>query len=432
MIFSLLYDVSLILLILLYSPKIAYDYFFKGKYQKSLKKRFGIDFPEIDKKNEPLIWFHAVSVGETRAIAALAKALSADYTLLITSITETGYAESKRSLAFADYHLFLPIDLKFIIQPIVFKVKPDVVMVSETDLWYQFLKAAKKEGSSIFLVNGKISERSLKRLNYFSFFANKLYGLVDFFVVQSEAYKERFLSLGVPKEKIGVSGNLKFDIEEKVLSQDELKIWKERFGIDPRQKVITVGSTHENEETLVLDAIDQISGKHPDLKVILVPRHPERFSQIEKELQQRKASFCVFSKSEKCSQNIVLVDAMGLLRYCYQIADIAIVGGSFWPKVGGHNILEPLYTGVPVIFGSYMHSQPELVHLVHAFSAGVQTDKEGLKDTLDVLLRDSEKCLEIKKSGLEMIASLQGSTKRTLEILVDHFQISSQKKKIYF
>ncbi len=413
MIFSFFYDLILSVLSL---PSFGFHYFFKKKYRNSLMQRFGFNFPKVDKKNKPLIWIHAVSVGETRAIASLAKMLKEDYTILVSSITETGHEEAKRTLFFIDYHVFLPLDLSFIIKPILKRVKPDFVLISETDLWFQFLKAAKNNGAKTMLVNGKISERSVNRLQRFPFFCNKLYGLIDFFSVQNKIYQDRFLFLGLPPDKIAVIANLKFDEEVAVLDVQEIELFKKRLGIDSNTRVLVVGSTHEPEEKLILNALEPIFKKYSDLKVLIVPRHPERFNEVEKELILQNLPFCRYSKLENCNQKIVLIDAMGLLRKCYSVATLAIVGGSFVRKVGGHNILEPLAYKVPVLFGPYMHSQPDFLELVLTHQAGCQVKEEDLANVINDLLDNPEKCFMLGDSGFKLISQFRGSTKVTLEL----------------
>lgn len=414
---SFLYNSLLLFLALLYSPKAFYYYFFKGKYKKSLLQRFGGHFPNVDKKNKPLLWVHAVSVGETRAVIRLCKSLSAKYTLLISSTTETGQMEAKRSLPFADYHVFLPFDLSFIIRPIVKRVMPDLVILTETDFWFHFLKAAKENGAKTMLVNGKISEQSTKRLKFFPFFTKRLFSLVDFFCLQNALYKERFLSLGVPSSKIEVTGNLKFDDEKNPLNDEALFSWKKRLGITPKTKVLVIGSTHPLEETLLLDALSEVLDLQPDLKIILVPRHPERFDAVEKELHLKKQPFCRFSTKEECSERIVLLDAMGVLRACYQVADLAIVAGSFTEKVGGHNILEPILYGVPVLFGPHMFGQPDLLRLVLDYKAGIQLDHSQLSTSVNDLLNQPEMKMALITAGAKLMKETWGSTEKSLKSL---------------
>jgi 3-deoxy-D-manno-octulosonic-acid transferase len=422
MIFSLFYQIFLSILCLAYIPKLTYLYFSRNKYKTSLKQRFGFDFPVIDKKNKPLVWVHAVSVGETRAVAAFCFLLKTEYTLIVSSITETGHAEARRSIPFADYHVYLPVDLKCVIKPIVKKVNPEFVIISETDLWFEFLKTAKENGAKTVVVNGKISEKSFKRLKIFNFFAKHLYSLIDLFVVQNTHYKERLSLLGVAGNKIKVTGNLKFDEDYLFLKGAELDSWKEKLGISDKSEVLVIGSTHDPEENIILDALDKIWPLHPMLKVVIVPRHPERFDTIEKELILRELPFSRLSKCTVCVEKIVLVDAMGLLRQCYQVATLAFVGGSFTKNIGGHNILEPLGYSVPVLFGPYMHSQPDLLKYVLEYKAGVQIKASDIAQEIDLLLKSNDKRQKIAMNGLKLISDFKGSTKTTFQLCEDVFK----------
>ena len=237
-----MYDFFLLLIGMIALPKLLYQMTFHKKYRNSLKQRFGIGFPEIDKGSKTLIWVHAVSMGETKAIAALAKKLkkrSENVILLFSTVTETGLAEGKKSIPEADYHVFLPFDFNWIIKPIVKRVKPDRVILCETDFWYNFLNASKDEGAHLSVVNGKISVNSLKRFLKFPSFSHKLFSLIDSYCVQSSHYKERFLQLGIPEEKITVTGNIKFDSSFPKLSKEELNNWKLKLGIQPDDHVVS-------------------------------------------------------------------------------------------------------------------------------------------------------------------------------------------------
>ncbi|MBA2728245.1 MAG: 3-deoxy-D-manno-octulosonic acid transferase, partial [Parachlamydiaceae bacterium] len=362
MIIPIFYELILWLLALLALPKIIYSAIFYGKYRESFFKRWGKGFPVINKGNRRLIWVHAVSMGETKAVSTLIKSLKAgkdNPIVLVSSITETAHAEAKKSIPEADYHVFMPFDFNFLIAPIVAKVSPDLVLLSETDFWFNFLRAAKKCGAEIAVVNGKISERSVKRFQKFSFFSNALFGCIDLFCLQSVHYQKRFASLNIPSDKMIVTGNLKFDDEPPRLTEIEKLNLKVKWGIDPSSKVLVIGSSHDPEERQLLEVMRNIWKKEPSLKVILVPRHPDRFNTVGTLLESLSIPFSRYSQPEGLSNinsKVILIDAMGQLRNSYQIADLAIVAGSYTEKVGGHNILEPLWFGVPTIFGPHMHS----------------------------------------------------------------------------
>ena len=419
---SILYDFVLVLAALMYLPKVIYQWMFKGKYRESILQRFGCDFPKIDKNGRTLIWIHAVSVGETKAVAPLVRKMKKEFhnpIIVISSTTETGHAEAIRSVACADYHVYLPLDFRWMVRPIVRRVKPDLVVLTETDFWYNFLRSAKKEGAHVVLVNGKLSAKSLNRFRFLRFFSSRLFAHVDRFCLQSQHYYERFIKLGIPKERIVITGNLKFDDEYPKLPAEELIKWKEELGIRPEDRVIVAGSTHEPEELLFLEVMQGLWKTFPDTKLVLVPRHPERFEAVAALLTQKDIPFCRFS-GKKCHEKgvkAVLVDAMGLLRKCYQFADVAIVAGSYTSKVGGHNILEPCWYGVPVIFGPHMEQQPELVDLVKQYQAGMQVRPMDLQERIGGLLLNEKVRKEIGQSGLRLVAANQGATERTWQTI---------------
>jgi 3-deoxy-D-manno-octulosonic-acid transferase len=420
--FRIFYEFALWLLLLIALPKLIYQRWKYGKYRNSLAQRFGKDFPKIDKKDRKLVWIHAVSVGESKAVAALAKRIKQELDnpiILISSTTETGHAETLRSMPFADYHIYMPLDFRHIICPIVEQAKPDVVILCETDFWYNFLSSCKAVGAFIAVVNGKISIRSLERLKRFGFFSKQLFSLVDKFCVQNALYQNRFEQIGVPSNKIVVTGNIKFDEEYPRLSTEELQRWKEQLGISPDDQVLVIGSSHSPEEEILLDVLRDVWQKCPKLKVLLVPRHPERFNEVAGLLAKKAIPFVRFSaiNARTGNESVILVDAMGVLRKCYQLADVAIVAGSYTPRVGGHNIIEPCWFSVPVFFGPHMQTQLELVELVAEYHAGMQVSPENLAEALIACLTDPAKRAELGEGGVKLVHDLRGATSKTWKAL---------------
>ncbi|WP_213106609.1 3-deoxy-D-manno-octulosonic acid transferase [Candidatus Protochlamydia amoebophila] len=424
--FFLLYEMSLWLLAILATPKMLYYFFIHGKYRHSLWYRLGFKGFEISQEH-PLIWIHAVSLGETKAVIALARELKITYPhhrLLISSVTETGHAEAKRSLPFANYHVYLPFDFYFIIKKIVRKTAPQLVIICESDFWLNFMRLTKQQGAALVLVNGKLSQKSAARFKIFNFFSKKLFSLFDLLCVQNSLYKERFVDIGVQEEKLHVTGNLKLDDEYPQLTKEGVYAWREKLGIFPEQPVLTIGSSHYPEEQMLIRMLKELWNQIPDLKAILVPRHPERFKEVVAFLEKERLKWINFTDINRRTgkEQVILIDAIGMLRMCYQLSDIAIVGGSFTLKVGGHNILEPCWYGKPVIFGLSMYSQLELVDLIKQAEAGIQVSEQELQKVLEILLIDSSIREEIGQNGLALVQSLTGSTKRTLQTITALFQ----------
>lgn len=421
MIISILYEICLFFFGLVMLPKMIYQLIFKGKYRKSLLKRFGSGFPIIKKGDRPLVWVHAVSLGETKAVAALVKQLKSelrDPIFVFSTTTETGHVEGCRTIA-ADYHVYLPFDFGWVIKPIVRRTAPDLVILCESDFWYNFISTSKKVGAKVILVNGKLSSTSQERFKKFPSFSKRLFSCIDLFCVQSNIYRRRFESIEIPPEKIVVTGNMKFDGDYAKLPLQQLEAWRIELGIQPNDPVLVVGSSHNPEETQLLKAMAQVWPQYPNLKVVLVPRHPERFNEVAGILQKNNVNFRRLSQktNKDASASVILIDAMGLLRKCYQLADIAIVAGSYTSKVGGHNILEPSWYGVPVIFGPHMHTQPDLVDLVREYEAGLQVSIEELPEVLLRLLKNPEQRKMLGAAGLRLASDVHGATGKTLNLL---------------
>lgn len=424
---TLLYHGILCLFILLSLPKILYLRAAKGKYRNIWKNKNGKNFERITRTSSPLFWIHGVSVGEVKAIQQLAFLLKQRYPqaeLIITTTTETGLKEAERSLPFADHHLFLPFDFSWIIRPIVQKLKPDLVILSETDYWFNFLNSAKQSEAIIAVVNAKLSETSFTRYMQLKKWGmqsiiESLFSKVDYFCTQNTLYSERLIQLGIPENKITATGNLKLDASQETLSQGEIDQWKKQLHIAPEDLVIVAGSTHPQEEALLLQAFLILSSQFP-LKLLLVPRHPERFDEVATLLTTMQIPFSRLS-SMKGSERVILIDAMGKLKICYQLATLAVVCGSFVPQVGGHNILEPSAYGVPVLFGPYMHTQLEFLNLINQYQGGLQVTKDTLITTLSDLLSSPEKRQKLSEGGKRLTHDLQGASARTLDLLEKKF-----------
>jgi 3-deoxy-D-manno-octulosonic-acid transferase len=414
------YEIVLWIIALIAVPKTIYSFFAHKKYRHSLLPRFGIRYPVFQKQSLPSIWIHAVSVGETKAIVSIArelKRLFPENPLIISSVTETGHAEAKRSLPFADYHVYLPLDFSWVVYKIVKRASPGLVILCESDFWLNFLYYSKKRGAALALANGKMSERSMRRFHLVSFFSKQLFGLFDVLCVQNNLYRNRLIEAGAPLEKIVVTGNLKLDEDYPQLSNEEVIQWRQKLGIQPNELVFTIGSTHAPEEQFFLHILKEIWKHTPQLRVILVPRRPELFKEVALLLERERLVWISFTDISRRTgkEQVILMDAMGLLRMCYQLSDFALVGGSFTDRVGGHNILEPCWYGKPVLFGPHMHTQLELVDLMTQYEAGIQVTKEQLRSVLERWIENPKESQEIGAQGLRLVKDLKGSTKRTLE-----------------
>jgi|SRR5579862_743985 len=423
---NFLYNCVLFLYALCTLPKFLWQWCILGKYRESLRQRFGLALPSVSlAPGEKLLWIHAVSMGETRAVIPLFRLLREkfpDLKIVISSTTETGHAEAKRSMPEAISHFFLPFDFSWIIKKYMRHLKPSCLILVESDIWYHLLFYAKQQGASVFLINGKISERSTRRFQKLPAFSRQLFSQFDTICVQNALYRERFLSLGAPPDKIVVTGNIKLDVVAKHMGIMEEQCFKEELGITDKDRILVIGSSHEPEEEWLLSALDSVWKQIPDLKVLLVPRHPARFPRVASLLLERKIETLIYSKraEKRGGERVILIDAMGLLNACYQIAEIAIVAGSFISSVGGHNIFEPVIYHVPVLFGPHMYGQPDFEQLVLQAHAGKQVTLQELPHVvLDWLQHPNTRQHYV--SGCEvLVKEVRGSVQRTFDHILPY------------
>ena len=408
----LFYDLSLLIYTLVSLPKFIWEAIRYRKHRKSFLEKLGFKLPVFSLPHDGVrIWVHSISMGETKAVAPLVEQIRQQIphaSIVISTTTETGLAEAKRSMAELDHYFYLPLDFSWTIKILTRRIKPDLLILVESDFWYNLVSYNKK----VVLVNGKISETSQKRFQFFSFFSRRLFSQFDLLCLQSQRYESRFLQLGVAPSKIVVTGNLKFD---QPFPHLDIQRWKSDLGIHPQDRVITIGSTHDPEEDQLITALEPLFDQFLNLKILLVPRHPERFAAVAALLEKKKIHFAKFSDHlpKQGNERIILIDAMGILSACYQLSDIAIVGGSYVSHVGGHNIFEPAALGIPVLFGPHMETQRDLVDVVVHSGAGKQVPLSHLTSTVAEMLKNPP--LEMKKAGLKLAEEVQGATGRTFK-----------------
>lgn len=344
--FTILYYTLSVVLYIVALPLLV-SLSFKQKYTQSIPARFFLlNNPKFKKENG--IWFHVCSLGEAKALKPIIELLD-EQEIQITTITHTGFAEAskyKADVRYLPYEMFLPFWIK----------KPKVLVILEAELWYMLIITAALKGSRVILLNARISERSAKKYLQFAWFYEKMLRHVEIIYAQSEADKNRFLALGA--KNIEVIGNIK--LAGTIVKTKEYK--------KPKEECIVAGSTHEGEEKAVIKAFVAYKKQH-NAKLIIVPRHPERFESVYTLMQsfadKNSLTLSRFSHSCELDTDMVLVDVMGELNNMYAISDIAILGGAFKEDVGGHNPLEPAYFGCKIITGKHFFHQKELFKYVH-------------------------------------------------------------------
>ena len=353
------------------------------------------------------ILVHAVSLGEAKAALELIRRLKKSdpsTSIMCTVWTQTGYDFLKNE-AIADHLLYFPIDTMRNMKMLIERVNPELVIFVENDLWPNFLRQLKQKKIKTLLVNGKVSQLSFRRFKRFPRVCPFRY--LDFLSVQNSTYKDLFLKLGVSKDRIEVTGNLKFDLPKK-------KMVPTLLSPQEKRDVISIVSTHPHEEELLLKHF--IKSFKGTMLVFLAPRHPNRFVEVENLLKRLNLSYTYYAENVKSEKiDVVLVNKLGVLESIYPLSSVTIVGGSFCEGYPGHNVYEPLQYGSQVIFGPYMHKQEELEFLLSKTQISRQVNGDRLCDILRAALKQ-EFC---KRSYEELSLTIGGALNKTERIIKD-------------
>jgi 3-deoxy-D-manno-octulosonic-acid transferase len=428
--YSILLGVGVIALL----PRFLFDALRHGKYAAGLAERAG-RLPQFDSGGKPVVWFHCVSVGEAQAARPLARALLARYpnhALVVSTTTLTGQRVARE--AFADMALlvfYFPFDWKWSVRRALRAVNPSAVLVMETELWPRFFRECRRAGVPVALVNGRISEKSFGRYRLIRSFIARVLSDLSLALMQTDADASRVRALGLAPERLRVTGNVKFDIEEAGASSlmEELR---ERFRLDGRRPLIVAASTHAPEERVALEAYRQVadsavsSNSEARPRMLLAPRHPERFGEVAAMLDASGVTWARRSaprngRDAEC--DLILLDSIGELRAVYPLAEVVFVGGSV-ARVGGHNILEPALAARPVVTGAHTSNFKAIVETFLEHEALVQLpEAEGaeaarlLANALRELLGDDAKRLRAGERARAVLEQNRGATARTIEML---------------
>ena len=410
--FYLLYNLLVIIFIVFYFPVHLVRILFFPKHRNSTLPRLGFQKIPCYNKEEEVYWFHTVSVGETKAIKGLVKKIKLNEPnskIVISTITETGQKEAQQ-IEDVDATFYYPVDFYFLIKKMVMSIKPKYLIIVETDLWANLLQQCFKFKTKIYLVNGKLSEKSQKRYSFFTPFFRLVFDPFYHIFSQTETYTKRFIESGFPKEKISTVGNLKLDIYPKKSTEAECNERLEYYGLDSAKPLVIFASTHNEEENIAIELYN-----NSDIQLVLAPRHPERFKKVRRLLDKKIKNYNKFSdyKGESLEKKgLLLLDTLGKLMEFYEIADLAIVAGSFTKKVGGHNIFEPAFYKKPFIYGKYLYKQPGLKQLASDYNAGVETSVDDLIKVVNNILKDENKLINLGEAGYKAILSSQGLTEK--------------------
>lgn len=391
----------------------------RGKYRAGLGERLGRVPARLRTANAgPVIWVHAVSVGEVLAVSGLIGELRrkfAGHRVVISTTTATGQKLARDRFG-AENTFYFPLDFAFAVRPYLRALRPVLGIVAETEFWPNFLRLARAGGARIAVVNARISDRSFPRYRRFRAVMRPVLRNVELFLTQGEEDRRRLLEIGAPSDRVQVSGNLKFDIgvPKAVPLVATLQDAMQRAGAGP---VLVCGSTVDGEEAMLLRAFAEVLVRFPAAVMILAPRHPERFDEAASLLDACGLRWSRRSQWDGAGDmRVFLLDSIGELAAMYALANVAFIGGSLAPR-GGHNILEAAQHGAAIVVGPHTENFRDIITLFQRADALRVVSEEQLAPTLVELLSDDSRRRELGARAAAVLRAHSGATARTLAAL---------------
>jgi 3-deoxy-D-manno-octulosonic-acid transferase len=401
----------------------------KGTWREGLAERFGFlprHLQELGKTDDPVVWVHAVSAGEVAAVEPILRELrqaEPQAHLALSTITSTGRALARRRGLEVEGVFYFPVDFPGIPERVLDALRPDLLLVAETELWPLLLAAARERGVRACIVNGRISDRAFPRYRLVRpLFAWTLRNL-DLLCVQSELDRERFLALGADPQRVAVLGNSKFDEDFPQVPAEEAAKWRQDLGFSQDQPIFLAASTHPREEEMVLHCYHELRTQDPELGLLLAPRHPERGDAVAALITS--FGYACRRRSRPPDDNqpasadaraqVALLDTIGELTRVYSIATVVFMGGSL-VSVGGHNFLQAMAQGKPVIFGPYMQNFRDLTDLaLHAGAALQVRNAAELAETARRLLHSETDRNLLAARSQSLLARNAGASRAMVE-----------------
>ena len=449
------------LLLAVVSPLVVYRRITLGKYRGGWREKLfgGLTRQHPDR---PCLWFHAVSVGEVLQLQQVLDETSARFPeaeLLITTTTGTGFdvAKSKYPQHTVSY---FPLDFSWSVNRALAAIRPSLVVLVELELWPNFIFAVRQRGIPLALINGRIGEQSFKGYSRAKPLLRHVLSCFDVLAVQNDTYAERLRTLGAPADRVTVTGNIKFDGAESNRDNPRTNELRRAFGLAPHEQVFIAGSTQEPEETYALETWSALRNEFPSLRLILVPRHKERFEAVANLVLQRglplhRRSLVGWDKFASSagppmartgySQDggpaleaslsnptggqspILLLDTLGELSACWGLADIAFVGGSLTNR-GGQNMLEPGGYGAAVLFGPNTWNFRDITETLLSLNAArVVTGSAELTEAVRALLLNPAEARRMSQAAREFVASQRGATRHTVALLSSLIDVSTSQ-----
>ncbi|MDK2972318.1 MAG: 3-deoxy-D-manno-octulosonic-acid transferase [Candidatus Sumerlaeota bacterium] len=422
-----LYDAAYLAALPVMAPAIAYKRLRHGKYRDSLPGMLGrrLPAPPLAAPGTQRCWLHSVSVGETVAAGAVYREFGRrelGWEFLCTTTTETGQAQARSTFEGTGHFAFAPADFSWIVRRFHQAYNPSLYLFFETEIWPNNLIHCGRHGLPVFMVNGKLSDRSSRRYARAGSIIREPLSHVRRFFMQTQRDAERLERIIRDPARIEVTGNVKFDALPAPLTPEERAGFRRLWGAADDAVVILAGSTHPGEEELIWKAYEETRAAHPNALLVVAPRHPERFDAVAADFAKRGARVHRTSTGDNPAPgetDVVLIDQMRVLARSFGAAEIALVAGSWSPTVGGHNLLEAGVHGIPVLRGPHMHSQPDIVRVLGPKQGAPEVAGEQLAEVLTRLCGDPGERARLGGKAAAASASNRGAAVRVVDRVLE-------------
>lgn len=391
-------------------------------YRKRWAERFGL-FPAPQLRHP--IWIHAVSFGEAKLAVTLIHALKKQFpqaSFVVTTMTVTGSNEISKNFGNDVFHIYVPYDYPTAVQNFLNRIKPQILIIMETELWPNILQQCKKNNIPVVIANARLSPKSAQGYRFITFLTRPMLKNVAALLAQTQEDAARFIKLGLPIERAHIVGNIKFDVEipyEKIAQGKQLR---EKLGQE--RPVWIAASTHQGEETIILQALTKMRETQPTILLILVPRHPERFDDVAALCQQNGFQLARRSNNNITPEiDIYLGDTMGELWSLYTASDIAFVGGSL-VSVGGHNLLEPAALALPIITGPELFNFAQIAQMLQQANAlNIIHNANELSNTALALLQNTKRREEQGRKAKEVVEQNHGALVKHCDLIIPYVKL---------
>jgi len=419
------YDLVYLTILLVALPYLLFKIATSPKHRAGLVERLG-RLPEWPDRG-PRIWIHGVSVGEVLAAKSLVAGLERElpnHEIVISTTTKTGQEVARKHYP-GKRVFYYPLDLSWATRKVLRRVNPQAVILLELEIWPNFLLATSVTEVPVLLVNGRISRKSFRRYGVLQRVIPEPMDRILLYCVQTRIYAERFRKLGVAEDRLKITGTMKFDNIATDRVQERIREVREALAIEEGEKVLMAGSTHPTEEETLYGVYTRLRSEDPSWRFIVVPRHPERFPEVEAMLRRRGARVlrktAFTPEAMRSDRPVLLVDTMGELAAMYAAADLVFVGGSLIPH-GGQNMMDPAGIGRPVLFGPHVRNFRESVDILLDSRAAVMAkDAAVLEDRILTLARRPEVARDMGERARRVVIDQKGASRRILDLILPYF-----------